>query len=424
MRQIHDHARRDHRPPGEDRRPRRRQDSCSSATPCSRGSRWRVTPTGVKSYIAEGRVNGRTRRLTLGKVTALTIKEARREAKRRLGQLATGHDPVAARQAERARSITLRAVFEAYLASRDLKPGTVADYRRVMRETFPDWLDKPITTISRDRVERRHREFGESRSQARANNAMRVLRAVLNYAAGKYEDEDGKPVLTDNPVQRLSATRAWYRVERRRSLIKAHQLPAWFEAVLNLHAERATGKAEVVRDYLRFVLLTGLRREEAARLTWEDVDFASRSFKVRDTKNREPHELPLSDYLTGLLTRRREAAADGEIHVFPGDGSDGHIKEMRRWLAQVSQQSGVEFTLHDLRRTFITVAESLDIPAYALKRLLNHKSSADVTAGYIVIDTERLREPMQKITDFMLKAAGQKPSAAVVEINQNAFREA
>ena len=61
----------------------------------------------------------------------------------------------------------------------------------------------------------------------------------------------------------------------------------------------------------------------------------------------------------------------------------------------------MHFTLHDLRRTFITIAESLDIPAYALKRLLNHKDSNDVTAGYIVSDVNRLREPMQRITDFI-----------------------
>jgi integrase len=63
----------------------------------------------------------------------------------------------------------------------------------------------------------------------------------------------------------------------------------------------------------------------------------------------------------------------------------------------------VYFNLHDLRRTFITVAESLDINAYALKKLLNHKDQRDVTSGYIIIDMERLREPMNKITDYILE---------------------
>jgi hypothetical protein len=57
----------------------------------------------------------------------------------------------------------------------------------------------------------------------------------------------------------------------------------------------------------------------------------------------------------------------------------------------------------NLRRTLITIAESLDISAYALKNLLNHKSSNDVTAGYIISNPERLRIPMQRITDHLLK---------------------
>jgi len=66
--------------------------------------------------------------------------------------------------------------------------------------------------------------------------------------------------------------------------------------------------------------------------------------------------------------------------------------------------------VHDLRRTFITVAESLDISAYAVKRLVNHKMSNDVTAGYIVNDVERLRKPMQSITDYFLVQIESKPS--------------
>jgi hypothetical protein len=56
--------------------------------------------------------------------------------------------------------------------------------------------------------------------------------------------------------------------------------------------------------------------------------------------------------------------------------------------------SGIKFTIHDPRRTFITTAESLDILAYALKRLLNHKMNNDVTSGYLIIDVEHLRKPM------------------------------
>jgi hypothetical protein len=49
------------------------------------------------------------------------------------------------------------------------------------------------------------------------------------------------------------------------------------------------------------------------------------------------------------------------------------------------------------------VAESLDISAYADKRLINHKMSRDVTAGYIISDAERLRDPLEKIAKYFLE---------------------
>jgi integrase len=78
-------------------------------------------------------------------------------------------------------------------------------------------------------------------------------------------------------------------------------------------------------------------------------------------------------------------------------------KLKKKQLEKVRKISGVYFNLHDLRRTFITIAESLDINTYALKKLLNHKDQRDVTGGYIITDMERLREPMNKITDHILE---------------------
>lgn len=158
-----------------------------------------------------------------------------------------------------------------------------------------------------------------------------------------------------------------------------------------------------LRDYLLLLILTGLRRNEGASLRWEDVDLTGRTLTVRDTKNHEDHTLPLSDFLFDLLSRRKTQAISQ--FVFPGGGRSGYIYEPRKYIDTITAATGIAFTLHDLRRTFITVAESLDIPAYALKRLLNHKMSNDVTAGYIIADVERLRLPMQRITDYMLKAA-------------------
>lgn len=129
-------------------------------------------------------------------------------------------------------------------------------------------------------------------------------------------------------------------------------------------------------------------------------------------KNNQPHVLPLSDYLYNLLKQRFEIRVNE--YVFTGEGKGGYLVEPRKTMEKVIKQSGISFTLHDLRRTFITIAESLDIPVvYALKRLLNHKMKADVTASYIVMNVERLREPLQRIIDYILSLAGERPSNVV-----------
>jgi len=394
----------------------------------------RVTPNGVKTFqVYRWRVD-RPVRVTLGRFPDMTVEQARRQAQTVITQLLEGVNPNAVKRRERATVVTLRVVFDDYLSSRDLKPRTVEDYNALMDWGFSGWLSRPITAITRDSVLRRHAQLGE-RSHARANSAMRVLRALFNFAIHRYDDDKGTPLVELNPVDRLSSNRQWFRVERRQTLIRVHQLPGWWSAVEALKSLRSTGKVDVVRDYLQFLLLTGLRRGEAARLRWDDVDLPGRAFTVVDTKNRRPHELPTSDYLQALLERRHQQheqererlerehreGKSPELrkpssYVFPGEGKTAHIVEPRRWMERVTAESGVAFTLHDLRRTFATVAESLDIPAYALKRLLNHKTGSDVTAGYIVIDVERLRGPMQQVTDFILKAAGVKPTAPVVKL--------
>ena len=52
------------------------------------------------------------------------------------------------------------------------------------------------------------------------------------------------------------------------------------------------------------------------------------------------------------------------------------------------------------------MAESCDIPVYALKGLVNHSMGTDVTAGYVVAGPDRLREPMQKVTDKFKELIG------------------
>lgn len=157
-----------------------------------------------------------------------------------------------------------------------------------------------------------------------------------------------------------------------------------------------------------------MRRREATALTWNRVDFKDRTFTVIETKNYSDHTLPLTDFLYDMLAKRKANAVNE--YVFPNEYGTGMLNDPKKQIHNVVQESGVSFTLHDLRRTFITIAESLDISAYSLKRLLNHKMTNDVTAGYIITDVERLRLPMQKITNFILIQVRRCQSATITTL--------
>jgi len=365
--------------------------------------------TKSKTWCVQQRIGNKTKRVVLGKYPTMTAEQARNAAKKGIGELAAGIDTLQEKREKNIKAVTLGEVFTAFLDSRQLKPKTVRDYNGVMNNIYPDWQKLPITDITRDAVERRHKKIGEERGEAYANLGGRTLRSVLNYASAKYETGKGLSILPENPVKRISQTRSWYKVERRTGHLKPHQLPAWFDAVLNIDND-------TIKDYLIFVLLTGTRKDESAKLQWTDIDLTDNSYVLRDPKNKRPIQLPLSDYLVEMLRNRKTNSTSA--FVFPGDGARGYLVEPKRQIAKIIEKTDMPFAMHDLRRTFVTIAESLDISSFAVKALVNHKSGDDVTSGYVQMNVERLRRPMQTITDFILKAAMLKDATEIIPLKQ------
>ena len=362
----------------------------------------KVTKTS-KLFIVEKRVGGRLHRSTIGKYPQVTPEQARELAQDVLYKLAKGIDPSASRKSG---NITMEVCFDDFLKTRTLKERTIRDYTSIIGKYFKDWKRKNLVSITRDMVAHRHKKLGGTAGHAQANLAMRFLRAMMNFAGGQYDDGEGNKLISENPVSRLSETKQWFRVERRQTIIKAHQLPGWYEAVQNL-------ASDTIKDYLLLLFFTGLRREEGFRLRWEDIDLKAMTFVVSDTKNKAPLQLPIGMHVYQILKSRKAHACDTEF-VFPGSGIRGHLVEPKKQVAHVTRESGVQFCLHDLRRGFITTAESLDISSYAVKALVNHSTGSDVTAGYIISNPERLRKPMQRIETHLLGLC-QPKSAKTVE---------
>jgi len=153
------------------------------------------------------------------------------------------------------------------------------------------------------------------------------------------------------------------------------------------------------------LLFTGLRRNEALCLRWENVDLNHGTLCAVDTKNHANHLLPMGRYLWNLM-RQRHRASDSEW-IFANALTGQRITDPRRQIVNVVAKSGVPFSPHDLRRTFASILSRLgdQLSYYTTKRLLNHRTG-DVTQGYIQFDLEQLRFAMQAVEDFVLVQVG------------------
>ncbi len=85
-------------------------------------------------------------------------------------------------------------------------------------------------------------------------------------------------------------------------------------------------------------------------------------------------------------------------------------------LKIIGRTTGIAVTLHDLRRTFVTVAESCDIAPMALKALVNHSLGNGITENYIQMNVERLREPAERVCRKMLELCQIAPVEGVSRI--------
>lgn len=344
-----------------------------------------------KSYVVEGQVNRKRRRYVIGNVNVFALEQARKKGQSILVDMANGIDPNMRKRQEVVDNITMKAAFDRFFQLKtDLAPATITDYQRTCRMYLGSWQNGPITEITRQMVLSRHQKITREHGAVTANNTFRHFRSVYNFTAAAFDD------FPPNPVAILTQARAWNKQRRRQTVVPAHLLSDWWQAVII--------EDETVRDILFVALFTGMRRSEITSMSWDNVDLLSSTLTIPKTKNGDPLVLPLSEFLCQLFIQRRLLTGNSPW-VFPSVSATGHIQETKKMTARVSAAIDHKFTMHDLRRTYITIAESLDIPHYALKRLLNHRTDSDVTGGYIVINVDRLRLPVERVAKRIMELA-------------------
>jgi integrase len=331
-----------------------------------RGFGVRVTAAGARSYIAQGRVGGKTRRVTIGPHGRWTCDEARKQAREILRGMDLGVDPKVEAQRKQAEGTTLRQVVTAYLSDRKLKPNSQADINKHLRTSFAAWAERPAASITREDCLRRFRDL-TARGPAQANQAFVILRALLNYARATYRAPDGTPTLPENPVAVLSEAKLWNKERARETRIPLPRVGSVWFRLQSLRDEVRTRDEKTCIDYVSFLLMTGCRGSEAAELTWDRVDLASEvpSWHLPDPKNGRAVTFPLptamAEMLRARLSFQQEFTQEDEGRppsrfVFGSWGKCGHITDARGVLEKLEKAAGVHLTRHDLRRTFIAMA--------------------------------------------------------------------
>lgn len=344
----------------------------------------------AKTYTVQGDLRqhnrrAKTCRVALGRFGDIKLKDARRQARKVLNQIAEGKDPSGPSSA----AGTLREAWGRFKESRERlgrSANTIEGYQDTLDRYLSDWMDRQLAEIGADRdgVARRHERITKRHGPAAADATMRTLRAIYKHAMKR------DAALPTHPVVAVDMNNQ----QSEREAIAPDKLPGWMCKVNDI-------ENPIRRDYYLFVLLTGMRREASAEARREHYNGKKGFLHVPSPKGgrKRAFDLPLSAALIDLLDRRlkqNEILFPGSPWIFPAESESGHIaepKETKRGLPSP----------HILRHTYATAAKATSLPELDIKLLLNHKLPG-VTGGYIhgTALGDHLRACQEKVSQHLL----------------------
>ncbi|MBS1992313.1 MAG: tyrosine-type recombinase/integrase [Cyanobacteria bacterium SZAS LIN-3] len=308
--------------------------------------------------------------------------------------------------------LTLARVLGDYIRIRNIAESTANLYLRTFGYCFPDWLDCSIASITKTSIMSRFKILSIT-TPAQTTRTFRVLSALFVFATKFYEDDQGHPLYTArNPVEILSATRAWHKAERRTRRILPEEMPAVWKAIC-VHT------LPHERDLTLFLMFTGLRYSEGATLTWANVSWKDKALINVPIKQGRLHSMPLPDFIVGMLRRRYNRGdkfTDDRWTVkqptdFVFASSTGRpCRKTSTFYRQIETATGVKFSFHDLRRGMVSTGLALKIPEIELKMLIGHSYKQNMTARYGVLTFDELRPAIEKIAQELLRQARAVPA--------------
>lgn len=355
----------------------------------------KVTVSGAKVYVLQYRAGGRgspIRRYTIGKHGApWTPEEARKEARRLLGEIAKGGDPASEKSAKRAGS-TILELAERFMAEHvrtKTKPRSVAEYDRLVTKLILPALGKrKVADVNRSDVARLHHELRGTPYQA--NRVLAILSKMFSLA-----ERWGMRPDNTNPCRHFDR----FREDKRERFLSEVELVQLSEALVAAEQEGTASPYAVAA--IRLLLFTGARLSEILTLRWQDVDFDTGVLRLPDSKTGAKliHlSAPPREVLTGL---QRDA---GNPFVIAGANDGAHLVNLEKPWRRIRSTAGLQdVRLHDLRHSFASVAVAGGLSLPIIGALLGHKN-ASTTARYAHLAADPLKRANDLIAERMTGA--------------------
>jgi len=343
-------------------------------------------PSGRLTFVVQYRLRGQRqdRRVTLGSFPAIMPDQARQEAASYLAAAGLGRDlageRLAAQNASKVEatrlSITVGDAAVAFLGAL-ASDRSIGDRHRVEtanyvnRSLVPFLGQTPLAQLTGDQLQ--HLVDDRAGQPATARNLAAALSRfaqwVRRWPIAKHAgiDLSGLPPRFDRPKPPES---------RERNLTMAEVTAVWI-ASRNLGARGGL---------VRWLILTGARRNEAARATWTEIDRERGFWELSGsrTKNGRAHRVPLNGLAVELLDDMEEHRAPGSGLIFPGTGGVpvGGWTKLLDTLQRTSRVTN--WTPHDLRRTLVSRLADAGVGIDIADKLLNHQASG-TTGGVLAV---------------------------------------
>jgi integrase len=354
-----------------------------------------VTGKGHRSWIVQYRAGGRSRRVTLDGI--LSLKEARDKAHDILSQVAKGDDPAAAkRKARSAKVDTFSAIAESYLRIGAKNLRSAALYRRTLeRLVLPHFRDKPIGEIRRSNIASLLDAIVEENGEVMADLTLAIVRRVFTWHSTR--DDHFVSPLTKGMARSKPSERA------RSRILTDEELRAVWHAASN----------DLFGAYVRFLLLTAARRDEAAEMSRSEIKDDVWTIPGARYKTGIDMVLPLSAPALRVLETLPRIGLDKYVFTRNGERAFGGLSSAKVRFDKTCGVSG--WVIHDLRRTARSLMSRAGVSSDIAEMCLGHKL-AGVRGVY---DRHRYLEEKQRAFEALaslIERIVNPPGANVVSL--------